>query len=157
MRVELAPGIEARIRGALREAGQREVGGMLLGEQIAPSRFRVVDVTVDLRTGSHSAFRRDPAAHRQALDDFFRRTGRDFRRFNYLGEWHSHPSFSVQPSAIDLHTMMKIVGYPESEIAFAALLIVRLRWRFWFDHSLTIFARGRPPWAARMRPHIVRI
>jgi len=78
------------------------------------------------------------------------RTGRDFQRFNYLGEWHSHPSFSVLPSPEDVGTMIDIVENPRSEITFAVLLIVRLRLRLWIDHSLTIFARGQAPWRARI-------
>jgi hypothetical protein len=157
MRIELAPDIETRIRSALREAGEREIGGMLLAEQLAPGHFRVVDFSIDSITGSHSEFRRDPAKHRQTLDEFFQRTGRDFRRFNYLGEWHSHPCFSVRPSPADISTMTEIVEDEASEITFAALLIVRTRWCLWFDHSLTIFARGHAPTATRIRPRIVRI
>ncbi len=157
MRIELAPDIEARLRDALHEAEKREIGGMLMAEQLAPGRFRVVDFSVDPVTGSHSEFRRDPAKHRQTLDEFFSRTGRDFRRFNYLGEWHSHPSFSVRPSPADIDTMTDIVEDAASEITFAVLLIVRTRWRFWIDYSLTVFARGQAPTATRIRPRIVRI
>jgi hypothetical protein len=56
-------------------------------------------------SGSHTRFRRDPKTHQKTLDEFFERTGRDYQRFNYLGEWHSHPSFSVQPSVEDIETM----------------------------------------------------
>jgi integrative and conjugative element protein (TIGR02256 family) len=157
MRIEQAPDIEARLRHALHEAGKREIGGMLMAEQLAPGRFRLVDFSLDPITGSHSEFRRDPDKHRQTLDDFFRRTGHDFRRFNYLGEWHSHPSFSVHPSQADITTMTEIVEDAASEITFAVLLIVRTRWRFWIDHSLTVFARGQAPTATRFRPRIVRI
>ena len=157
MRIELGPDVEARLRHALHEAGNREIGGMLMAEQLAPGRFRLADFSVDLITGSHSEFRRDPEKHRQTLDDFFRRTGQDYRRFNYLGEWHSHPSFSVHPSQADISTMTEIVEDEAAEITFAALLIVRTRWRFWIDYSLTVFARGQPPTTTRIRPRIVRI
>ena len=157
MRIELAPDIEARLRDALHEAEKREIGGMLMAEQLAPGRFCVVDFSIDPVTGSHSEFRRDPEKHRQTLDDFFRRTGHDFGRFNYLGEWHSHPSFSVHPSQADISTMTDIVEDETSEITFAVLLIVRTRWRFWVDYSLTVFARGQAPTVTRIRPRIVRI
>ncbi len=157
MRIELAPDIEARLRHVLIEAGNREIGGMLMAEQLAPGRFRLVDFSVDSITGSHAEFKRDPAKHQQTLDDFFRRTGQDYRRFNYLGEWHSHPAFSVRPSPADITTMTEIVEDETSVITFAVLLIVRTRWRFWIDHSLTVFARGQPPQATRLRPRIVRI
>lgn len=145
MQIELAPDIEGRLRKNLRAAGRRETGGILFAEQMAPGRFRIVDFSVDLYSGSHTTFRRDPRLHQEALNAFFDRTGRDFARFNYLGEWHSHPSFSVHPSLEDVATMTELVTAERSTITFAVLLIVRLRFLFWVDHSLTIFARGHAP------------
>jgi hypothetical protein len=145
MRIEVAPDIEPRLRKVLRSAGRREIGGMLFAEQLAPSRFRVMDFSADLSSGSHTNFTRDPRAHEAALNAFFDRTGRDFARFNYLGEWHSHPSFSVRPSPEDIATMTDLVSEERSAISFAVLLIVRLRLRLWLDYSWTIFARDRPP------------
>ena len=150
MRIELAPDIERRFNSSLQNAGKREIGGMLLAEQLAPSYFRVVDFSLDAFSGSHMGFRRDPRTHQHALDEFFQRTSRDFQRFNYLGEWHSHPSFSVQPSVQDIQAMTDIVESGNSIITFAVLLIVRLRFRFWVEHSLTIFARGRAPELSRI-------
>jgi proteasome lid subunit RPN8/RPN11 len=147
MRIELAADIGTKLRKALRSAGKRETGGMLFAEQLAPSRFRVMNFSVDLYSGSHTNFRRHPHTHEQALNAFFERTGRDFSRFNYLGEWHSHPSFSVRPSPEDVATMTELVSDERNVITFAVLLIIRLRLRFWLDHSWTIFARGYPPQA----------
>jgi len=143
MKVEQTPEVEQRIRLALRKAGRREIGGMLMAEQLSPDHFRIVDFSVDGFSGSHTLFRRDPQIHRATLDDFFDRTGRDYERFNYLGEWHSHPSFSVRPSAEDVATMTDIVQSPGSPITFAMLLIVRLRWRYWLDYSLIAFVAAR--------------
>lgn len=100
MKVEQTPEVERRIRLALRKAGRREIGGMLMAEQLSPDHFRIVDFSVDSFSGSHTHFRRDPRVHRATLDKFFERTGRDYARFNYLGEWHSHPSFSVRPRSL---------------------------------------------------------
>ena len=156
MRIDLAREIEPRLRDELRKAGKREIGGLLLGEQLSPGRFRIVDFSVDAISGSHATFRRDPSAHRQVLEAFFARTSRDFARFNYLGEWHSHPSFSVRPSVDDMRTMTELVEEVDSTISFAALLIVRLR-LWWISHSLTVFARGRAPRATQIRPRITWI
>lgn len=151
MQIELGPEVRSRLQEALRRAGRREIGGMIFAEQIASSHFCVVDFSLDVLSGSRTEFNRDPAVHRQALDDFFRRTGYDFTRFNYLGEWHSHPSFSAHPSLHDIATMTDLVENGE-EISFAVLMIVRLRLRLWMDCTFTAFARGAPP----IRPRIVR-
>ncbi len=145
MKIALAPEIAPRLRQALRQAGQREIGGMLFAEQLAQALFRLVDFSLDPFCGSHTHFRRDPTAHQEALHNFFEKTGRDFSRFNYLGEWHSHPSFPVLPSIKDVETMQSLVENQATTISFALLLIVRLRFRFWMDYSLTSFARGYQP------------
>jgi len=157
MRIEMTSDVDGRIRKLLRAAGYRETGGMLFAEQLAPDRFCIIDISVDAVTGSSTRFVRNLELHRRALDDFFRRTGCEYRRFNYLGEWHSHPSYPVRPSDTDIRTMTEIVESRSSVISFAVLLIARLRWRFWVEHSLTIFARNQPPLESRIRSHIVRI
>jgi proteasome lid subunit RPN8/RPN11 len=157
MRIELAHELQKRFRVALREAGRREIGGMLFAEQIIADHFRIVDFSLDAYSGSHTAFRRDPLTHQRMLDKFFQRTGHDYARFNYLGEWHSHPSFSVHPSPEDVGTMTDIVHNKGSAITFAVLLIVRLRWRFLLDHSATVFARDRAPEPTRISHQAVWI
>ena len=150
MRIELTPEIDRRFRAALRKAGRREIGGMLMAEQLAPSHFRLIDFSLDSFSGSHVAFQRNPEVHLQTLSKFFERTGQDFARYNYLGEWHSHPSFAVLPSSEDMQTMTTIVEDIGTDITFAALLILKLRYRFWLEHSLTIFQRGRKPVGAAL-------
>lgn len=152
MQVELAHDVRSRLSKALRQAGRQEIGGMIFAEQLAPARFRIMDFSLDAHSGTHAMFNRDPEVHRQALDDFFRRTGHDFTRFNYLGEWHSHPSFSAHPSYDDIATMTDLVENGE-DISFAVLMIVRLRFQFWMDRTFTVFARA----AAPMTSNIVRV
>jgi integrative and conjugative element protein (TIGR02256 family) len=155
MRIELAHEIEKRLRKDLRQAGRREIGGMLFAEQLAPAHFKLIDFSTDRDAGDHTHFQRDPKVHQQALDAFFDRTGRDYSRFNYLGEWHSHPSFPINPSAEDLQTMVDLVETPNSSISFALLLIVRLRFCLLMDYSLTVFARGFLPRSVRIAPRII--
>jgi hypothetical protein len=64
-------------------------------------------------------------AGRNALR-FFDRTQHQYKRFNYIGEWHSHPSFEVKPSPQDVETMVKLVTDPAFKGSFAILMIVRL-------------------------------
>lgn len=134
----------ARLRKCLRGAGWREIGGILMGEQVAPDHFRIVDFSVDDTTGTAAHFVRSPDHHAQALDSFFRKTGSDFKRFNYLGEWHSHPSFLVRPSHEDLMSMRGLVE-GERDIDFSALLIVRLRYFLHLEAAAYMFVRRAAP------------
>ena len=115
-----------------------------MGEQIAPGHFRIVDFSVDATTGTAAHFVRSPAHHAEALETFFRKTGSDFRRFNYLGEWHSHPSFLAKPSQEDMMSMQSLVD-GERDIDFSALMIVRLRCLLLLEASAYMFIRHRAP------------
>jgi integrative and conjugative element protein (TIGR02256 family) len=115
------------LKAYLRRASARETGGLLMGEQLAPDEFRVAGFSFSRRSGSIASFTRDMRAHQRTLEKFFRKTGRDFRRFNYLGEWHSHPHFPVIPSGSDVAAMQAIVNDRAVGATFATLLIVRLR------------------------------
>lgn len=125
MKLRLPHDSASRLVRALAHAGHREIGGQLFGEQLAPSDFRVSRLVVQERAGSFARFVVDVAeAARQALS-FFRHTGNDFRRHNYIGEWHSHPSFAVAPSGTDVDTMRALVRAPDFGGTFAVLMIVR--------------------------------
>lgn len=118
--------VQERLEAALEAAGTREIGGVLMGECLEPSRFRVADVTIQRRGGSFASFMRRLGEALSALARFFRQTGEDYTRFNYLGEWHSHPSFSTTASEKDVQSMLEIAADPEVGANFVALVIVRL-------------------------------
>lgn len=141
MRIEFPRHLRSRMRRQLILAGRREIGGVLMGEQLAPGHFRIIEFTTDSNNGSDCHFLRRPEHHREALEAFFVRTGSDFRRFNYLGEWHSHPSFPVKPSQPDVNAMRQLVE-DEPDIDFSVLLIVRCRWRLRLESCAFLFQRG---------------
>lgn len=126
MRLRLPHSLVAPLSAALERAGRNETGGQMFGEQISSSDFRVTDLTFQRRPGTLARFVVDLVqATRDALA-FFQRTGHRYARYNYIGEWHSHPSFEVRPSSTDLASMRSIVGDPDFRGRFAVLMIVRL-------------------------------
>lgn len=141
----LHPDQIAKLATELARAGRREIGGVLVGEHQDEHRFRLVDLSVQRAGGTHGGFDRRPDRHRAFLDDFFRLTGDAFERFNYLGEWHSHPSFSVHPSAIDLAQMQAIVEEDGAARLFAILVIVRLRAKRCLELGALAFRPGCEP------------
>lgn len=110
---------------ALRKAGRREVGGILMGEHAGRNLFIVREITVH-RLGAFSSFVRRIEDAIGKLRAFFQQTGHDYIRFNYLGEWHSHPSFAPCPSRTDDMSMLEIVQDETVGANFAVLLIVKL-------------------------------
>lgn len=122
----LLPGEVSRaISSALRKAGVREIGGVLMAEHIDHNEFVVRDITIHRRGALASFVRRiEDAVGRLRL--FFDRAGHDYTRFNYLGEWHSHPSFTPEPSGKDDLSMLQIVQDQTVGANFAVLLVVKL-------------------------------
>ncbi len=145
MKLLLTQPILRRIQSEIRRARRLEIGGLLLGEHLEGNTFRIAEVTVQHSGGSPVHFVRDPAEHQSQLNEFFQRTGADYTKFNYLGEWHSHPSFEPLPSVQDISTMQSIVEDPAVGVNFLVLLIPRLtRWKQ-MQLSAMLFQPARTP------------
>jgi|SRR5579863_6840533 len=139
MQLLLPAPVIKRFQTELRRARRREIGGLLLGEHLGGELFSVADFSVQRSGGTHSDFMRNPEEHKAQLERFFAETGNDFTRFNYLGEWHSHPSFVPVPSGPDIQTMQSIVEDAEVGVNFAVLLIVKLGRRKHLEATGTAF------------------
>ena len=151
MQLLLPLDIAGRLASELRRAGHREIGGLLMGEHVEGEVFRIVDISVQRQGGNSVCFVRRPKDHAAALDDFFQRTERDYVRFNYLGEWHSHPSFHATPSGQDLRAMQEIAEDPAVGVNFVVLLIVRNRSRSAMEASATAFRAGASPTVVKLK------
>ena len=121
----LPPEQHELLLAALRKAGWREVGGILMGEHVGPNLFIVREMTVH-RRGAFASFVRRIEDAMGRLRAFFQQTGHDYTRFNYLGEWHSHPAFAPYPSRTDDLSMLQIVLDEAVGANFAVLLIAKL-------------------------------
>lgn len=121
----LPPEVVQVLLVALQKAGRREIGGILMAEHVDQNEFKVSEITVHHRGGIASFVRRiEDAMGKIRL--FFQRTDHDYQRFNYLGEWHSHPLFEPMPSTTDDMSMLQIVQDESVGANFAMLLIVKL-------------------------------
>ena len=118
--------IGVRLITALREADRREIGGILMGEHVSTNTFRVSDLTIQMKGGTFAAFLRLVEELIAPLREFFHRTRSDYTRFNYLGEWHSHHSFRLEPSECDRRTMIDMATDSDLGARFVTLLLVRL-------------------------------
>ena len=111
----------------LRLAGRREIGGVLFGEQLSEGYFRIVEATLQSsRIGTGSRFCRDGVQARKLVTSLHRRYGGRAEKFNYLGEWHSHPDVPALPSRRDNMTMSRLVAQQAGAVNFLALVIVRI-------------------------------
>lgn len=139
MRLLLPSRISLQLIEALSVGGGREVGGILMGEHVAAGTFRVVEITVQRKCGTFASFVRRAEAFFGPLTEFFRVRNCEYTRFNYLGEWHSHPSFALHPSAKDNQSMLEIVQDPNVGARFAVLLLVKLNTGGALQHSAHVY------------------
>ena len=123
----------------LEKAGRREIGGILMGEQLAPSQFRVTEMTFQRHGGMFARFVRNARLALVALQQFFTRTGHRYERYNYLGEWHSHPSFEPKPSDTDHFSMIDVACHQNTGANFVILLITRLSDNGQLEASVTVY------------------
>ena len=65
-------------------------------------------------------------------------------RFNYLGEWHSHPNHLPLPSDTDRDSMREIVEGDENSPFFAVLIIFRMDGRR-VEMNATVYRRNAAP------------
>lgn len=130
-----------KLKKELRAAGRNEIGGVLAAEQVGDGKFLVRALSVQ-RDGTPTSFVRDPAQHRKFMRRFHLLTGNQPQRFNYLGEWHSHPSFLALPSAPDLRAMHSEIADTEQTASFLVLMIVKLGTDAGLTGSVHAFRRG---------------
>lgn len=114
-----------KLRRELVNAGANEIGGVLAAEQIGDGKFLVLDLSVQ-RDGTNTHFERDPVQHVEFIKKFHERMGSQPEKFNYLGEWHSHPSYQAIPSKEDIIQMQKLVKDDEQASTFLTLMVVKL-------------------------------
>lgn len=109
---------------ALGRFGDYEIGGMLIGYKKEKNRFAISSITVADDSGNFkiASFIREPAKSVKMLLNSFKR-----RNHSYLGEWHSHPHFSLYPSKADIETVRGILLDPGYAVDFALLLITKLK------------------------------
>ncbi len=99
---------------------------MLFAQHVSQNTFQVLEATVE-KAGTISRFIRGLKYSLKQLQRFFAQHNHKYTEFNYLGEWHSHPSFGLTPSPTDNETMMDMVADPEVGANFAILVIVKIK------------------------------
>jgi hypothetical protein len=144
MQLIIPADLAERLHLELKGAGRREMGGILMGQNVGPDVFKLIEMTFQRSGGRHACFSRSSALHDRALKKFFDRTGHQYTDFNYIGEWHSHPSFALRPSDIDHATMMTLVRR-DMEVNFALLLLVKLGTDEQLEYETYVYSGARPP------------
>src|ERR1051325_4751366 len=90
--------IASRLVDALTKAGQREIGGILMGEHVGTDTFRLREITVQRKRGTFATFVRIVSDILSPLRAFFDATKYEYTRFNYLGDGGSQSACALGSS-----------------------------------------------------------
>ena len=139
--MKLFIGIEVlnRWRSQLIRAGKKEIGGILFAEQLSVGEFRIIEATCQNSRflGSNTTFMRKGKIARKQVKVLHNKYGGDPKKFNYFGEWHSHPSFPPIPSERDRATMCELIEEQDGAANFLVLLIIKYK-----SSELQLFAEA---------------
>ena len=142
MRIYLSEQTKKKLFEVIQKAGNKETGGILMGEYITDDTYKIVDFTIQKTSGTVFSFQRLLDGFVDPLKHFFKKTNFNYRKYNYLGEWHTHPNFSVQPSSTDIESMFEIVEDSLTNANFAVLLIIRINSDNQLECSANVFYLG---------------
>lgn len=126
--LKIPPEIAKEIALALSKNGRDECGGILMGEHTGVNHFTVRKISIH-KKGTWSTFVRFVEDAIRALNVFWKEHKENYSKFNYVGEWHSHPQFPEYPSDHDDKSMREIVDDEAVGANFAVLVVVRLQGR----------------------------
>jgi len=112
-----------KIVEALRKYSPDEIGGILIGNKVNEDSIIVNDASIsnEIDILNFASFIRETVNAQRLLNKHYD----DLTGF-YIGEWHSHPNFSLYPSDRDISTMKGIVQDKNYNVFFAILIIVKL-------------------------------
>lgn len=115
--------VKKKLTDALHKYGDFEIGGILIGRKVDEDIFEIVDASISDEDNRFSfvSFMRGTKKSERLLKQHFRQASG-----YYIGEWHSHPRFSLNPSWADIRTMKGILHNPSYGVSFVILLIVHL-------------------------------
>ncbi|WP_159647807.1 MULTISPECIES: Mov34/MPN/PAD-1 family protein [Sphingomonadaceae] len=101
---------------ATRRYSPLEAGGLLLGFRKG-RHLHVIEATTPYAWDSQSrvSFIRSPKAHRMRALRLWKES---HKRVDWLGEWHSHPGFSPNPSGIDNRNWKQLVRHHKAPMVF---------------------------------------
>lgn len=146
MRLVVPSEVRAQLREALMQVGRTEIGGILMGESLGSGTFRIKEITVQKHGGTFATFVRILKDCLTPLQNFFRSTKNEFRKFNYMGEWHSHHSFELMPSMEDHRSMFEIIEDERVGANFVVLFLVKLDSAEEVDGAVFVYVRGKRPY-----------
>lgn len=124
MKIIVKKEVADKIKKAVKKAGKKEIKGACFAEKIDDNIFEIEDVYIS-KIGSFSfsnlvvSFK-----YRMFENKYFKKHSNDYEKHNYIGDWHSHPSFELVPSSYDKKEVIDELS--KSNAHFLIQIIVKI-------------------------------
>lgn len=119
-----------------------ETKGALFARKISDEMFEVDDVYIEKKVGSFAFVELVNNEKYQVYQNcYHEKSGHDYIHHNYIGDWHSHPSFVLYPSSYDIEEVKK--DLKKSNARFLVQVIVKIindkltGNAFYYDRNIT--------------------
>lgn len=102
MKIIIPKNFSNKIFERIKETAPNETKGALFAQKINDNLYVVDDVYFEKKVGSFAFVELyNNKIYQQFQRKYHEKHNNDFKNHNYIGDWHSHPSFECYPSGFD--------------------------------------------------------
>ena len=125
MKIIIQNDVKTKLYEALTKAGINEIKGACFAYNSSPNVFEIEEVYISPVQGTF-AFSNliINYKYKKFERDYFKRHNYDYEKHNYIGDWHSHPSFDCIPSQYDIKEVLDELS--KSNANFLIQLILKI-------------------------------
>ena len=125
----VAPLVVAKIRAFVKSAGSCEIGGAMVGFESKDGRLIITDIAGPGPKGKCLPFNvMIDGEHSQNFCDQAHRRSNGL--WDFVGDWHCHPSFLIRPSEGDQQAMKLLADTPKMPLRLVSLIYSSWTGRF---------------------------
>lgn len=125
MKIIIPKKLTKKIFNQVKKCRLNETKGALFACKISDEIFEVDDVYIEKKIGSFAFVELVNNEKYQVYQKcYHEKNGYDYVNHNYIGDWHSHPSFELYPSSFDMAEVKK--DLKKSNAKFLVQIIVKI-------------------------------
>lgn len=125
MTIEIPKPISELLKRELEVMNQNETRGSFFAERVNGALFKVNDVYFSKKRGTFSFIKMLIGdEYKKFQKNYHKKYFFEYEKYNYIGDWHSHPSFSCLPSSYDIAEA--IDDFKKSNANFIIQIIIKI-------------------------------
>ncbi len=125
MKIIIPKKLTKKIFNQVKKGKLNETKGALFARKISDDIFEVDDVYIESKVGSFAFVELVNNKKYQVYQkSYHKKNGYDYVNHNYIGDWHSHPSFELYPSSYDMAEVKS--DLKKSNAKFLVQVIVKI-------------------------------